>query len=167
MRQAISRIWSFSTSRPVICHTAERHRHRGLPLRGPPRFPPPTTPFPTPAHPAPPGPPRPCAAPSRRLRPWPPPTAGPATAARCSSAGDRGHRGCRRASRPGRKAPPPHYISRQAPRRRPQGESGGKARGLLGGVVRAAGGAGSGGRGATWNLPQGTGGSAEKTLRTA
>lgn len=51
MRQAISRIWSFSTSRPVICHTAERHRHRGLPplpLRGPPRRPPldPLAPYP-------------------------------------------------------------------------------------------------------------------------
>lgn len=50
MRQAISRIWSFSTSRPVICHTAERHRHRGLPLRGPPRFPPPN-PLPYPGTP--------------------------------------------------------------------------------------------------------------------
>lgn len=111
----------------------ERHRQRGR------RSPAPPTPLRLPSpRPAPPDPPRPSAAPFRR-RPWPPPAAGPATAARRSSAGDPGQRGCRPASPPGRKAPPPHYNSRQAPRRRHSpGGRGRRARRPMGDVGAAA-----------------------------
>lgn len=128
IRHAISRIWSFSTSRPVICQgRAAASARPGV------RAPRPVRSFPAPPaaprrRPAPPGPPRPCAAPYRR-RPWPPPSAGPATSARRRSAGGPGRRGRRPAS-------PPYYSSRRPPRPRPRSMGVGAPQRLLGDVVR-------------------------------